>query len=107
MSLCIDPLECVLDAKLLVSVLELLAAHQRPLTGLAFTADVMHTVVIEDDLHITAAIDDLVRLIERLGESSALELDCIIESLNHCVPFLVVDKIILPDNYLKHIAIFK
>nr|DAH71600.1 MAG TPA: hypothetical protein [Caudoviricetes sp.] len=67
----------------------------------------MHTVVIEDDLHITAAIDDLVRLIERLGESSALELDCIIESLNHCVPFLVVDKIILPDNYLKTHSYFQ
>nr|DAL91251.1 MAG TPA: hypothetical protein [Caudoviricetes sp.] len=45
----------------------------------------MHTVVVEDDLHATAAVGDFVRLIERLGERDALELDGIIESLSHGV----------------------
>ena len=45
----------------------------------------MHAAVVEDDLHATAAIGDLICLVERLGESDALELDRIIESLNRYV----------------------
>ena len=86
MLLGVDPLEGILDAKLLVPVRELLAAHQYPLARLASTADVMHAVVVEDDLHATVAIGDLIRLVERLGELDELELDGII---------------ILPGNYLK------
>ena len=69
MLLGVDPLEGVLDAKLLVCSLKLLAADLLPLatTG-GLEAAVVHTVVIEDDLHATAAIGDLICLVERLGE---------------------------------------
>lgn len=50
MLLRVDPLEGVLDATLFVCGLKLLAAHQYPLAGLAFAADVMHAVVVEDEL---------------------------------------------------------
>ena len=53
----VDPLEGVLDTKSLVHILELFAA-------------VAHAIVVEDDLHATAATDDLVCLIKRLLEST-------------------------------------
>ena len=99
MLLGVDPLEGVLDTKLLVHILELFAADQFPCATVGgLEAVVAHAVVVEDDLHAAAATDDLVCLIERLLESDTLELDGIMA----CVfPFLVVDKIILPGNYLK------
>ena len=57
MLLGVDPLEGVLDTKLLVHILELFAA-------------VVHAIIVEDDLHATAATDDLVCLIKRLLEST-------------------------------------
>ena len=45
----------------------------------------MHAVVVEDDLHATVAIGDLICLVERLGELDALELDSVVESLSHGV----------------------
>lgn len=72
MPLGVDPLEGVLDAKLSVHILELFAA-------------VAHAIIVEDDLHATAATDDLVCPIKRLLESDALELDGVVESLSHDV----------------------
>nr|DAF18268.1 MAG TPA: hypothetical protein [Caudoviricetes sp.] len=86
MQLCVDPLEGVFDAKLLIRGLELLAAHRLPLAAVGgFEADIVHTVVIKDDLHATVVVGDLICLIERLLVLDALELDGIIESLNHGV----------------------
>ena len=82
----VDPLEGVLDAKLLVHILELFTANQFPCATIGgLEAAVVHAIIVEDDLHATAATDDLVCLIERLLESNALELDGIIESLDHGV----------------------
>ena len=81
-----DPLEGVLDATLLVCGLKLLAADLLPLAATcSLEAAVVHAVVVEDNLYAAAAIGDLIRLVERLGELDALELDGIIESLNHGV----------------------
>jgi hypothetical protein len=86
MLLGIDPLEGMLDAKLLIHILELFAADQFPRTTIGgLEAAVVHTVIIEDDLYATAATDDFVCLIERLLESDTLELDGIVESLSHGV----------------------
>lgn len=86
MLLGVDPLEGVLDAKLLVHILELFAADQFPRATIGgLETAVVHAVVIEDDLYATAATDDLVCLIERLLESDTLELDGIVESLSHYV----------------------
>lgn len=86
MLLGVDPLEGVLDAKLLVHILELFTADQFPRATIGgLEAAVVHAVVVEDDLHAAAATDDLVCLIERLLESDTLELDGIIESLGHGV----------------------
>lgn len=108
MLLGVDPLEGILDAKLLVCGLKLLAANLLLLatTG-GLEAAVVHAIVVEDDLHATAAIGDLIRLMERLGEGGALELDGIIEGLSHFSSFLVVNKIILPGNYLKAHSYFQ
>lgn len=77
-----------------------------PLAGLAFAADVMHAIVVEDDLHATVAIGDFVRLIERLGVLEDLR---VLELLGgQGVSFLLlVDKIILPGNYLKAHSYFQ
>ena len=86
MLLCIDPLERVLDAKLLVCGLVFLAADQFPRAAIgSLEAAVVYAIVIEDDLYATTATGDLVCLIERLFTSGALELDRIIESLSHGV----------------------
>ena len=82
----VDPLEGVLDAKLLVNILELFATNQFPCATVGgLEAAVVHAIVVEDDLHATAATDDLICLIERLLESDALELDGVVESLSHGV----------------------
>ena len=86
MPLGVDPLEGVLDAKLLVHILELFTADQFPRATIGgLETAVVHAVVVEDDLHAAAATGDLVCFIERLLESDALELDGIIESLSHGV----------------------
>lgn len=86
MLLGVDPLERVLDAKLLVHILELFAADQFPCATVGgLEAAVVHAIIVEDDLHATAATGDLVCLIKRLLESDALELDGVVESLSHDV----------------------
>lgn len=86
MLLGVDSLEGVLDAKLLVYILELFTADQFPRATIgSLKAAVVHAVVVKDDLHATAATDDLVCLIERLLESDTLELDGVVESLSHGV----------------------
>lgn len=86
MLLGIDPLEGVLDAKLLVHILELFVTNQFPCAAVGgLEAAVVHAIIVEDDLHTTAATDDLICLIERLLVLDALELDGIVESLSHGV----------------------
>mgnify|MGYP007064645934 CR=1 FL=1 len=83
MLLYIDPLERVLDAKLLVHIFKLFTADQFPCAAIgSLKAAVVHAIVVEDDFHAAAATDDLICLIERLGELDALELDGIVESLS-------------------------
>lgn len=84
----VDSLKGILNAKPLIHILELFTADQFPCATIGgLEAAVVHTVVVEDDLHATTATNDLVCLIKRLLESDTLELDGVVESLSYGVSF--------------------